>query len=60
MLFTAGNSIGVYSSRRAETYAFQVLGTVVTPTRIEATWSAFGSDSYIDGAGRWQYEQYAL
>ncbi len=58
--FTAGASHGIYSATRAETYAFRVLGTVVTPTNIVASWSAFGSDSYTDAQGVWQYEQYAL
>ena len=58
--FTAGTSEGSYSETRSQTYAFRVLGTVITATHIEATWSAFGSDSYIDAHGEWQYQQYAL
>jgi len=38
---------------------FRVVGTALSANRIEATWSIFGYHSYVDGAGDWQYEQYA-
>ncbi len=62
--FVAGFYSAVYTPPNnptsAVTHAFRVVGTAISADRIEATWSVYGSDSYVDAAGDWQYEQYAM
>ena len=58
--FVAGFYSGTYDSTRSTIHTFRMTGTAISRGRIRATWSVFGSDSYIDASGEWQYESYAL
>ena len=58
--FVAGFYTGRYSSTLSEMHTFRVTGAAISAGRLQATWSAFGSHSYIDSRGEWQYRSYAL